>query len=194
MLTSITPLGERGRGQRWPVTISAYVLGCLLGGATTGLLLGTVGAVLPRLPGPVALALAGLACLLAAAADLAPRRLPGGHRQVDEDWLTRYRGWVYGLGYGYQLGLGVVTVVTSAATYAVLALTLLSQSLWVGLALGAVFGGARCVPALALGRTRSHAAIRQVGQTLERRAAPAAQATAAGLGLAGLVLLASSVL
>ena len=40
MLTSITPLGERGRGHRYAVTMTAYVLGCLLGGATTGVLLG----------------------------------------------------------------------------------------------------------------------------------------------------------
>ena len=27
-------------------------------------------------------------------------RLPTWHRQVDERWLARYRGWVYGLGFG----------------------------------------------------------------------------------------------
>ena len=99
MLTSITPLGEQGRGNRWAVTTTAYAGGCLLGGAVTGLVLGAVGAALPDLPG---LWLAGLACLLAAAADLAAttsgRRLPGGRRQVDRAWLDRYRGWVYGAG------------------------------------------------------------------------------------------------
>ena len=115
MLTSITPLGERGRGQRYAVTMTAYVVGCLLGGATTGLLLGSLGALLPALP---VLLLAGTVCLAAALADLRGVRI--GRRQVDEDWLTRYRGWVYGAGFGYQLGLGVVTVVTSAATLAVL--------------------------------------------------------------------------
>jgi hypothetical protein len=100
MLTSITPLGERGRGNRYAVTLTAYVLGCLLGGATTGVAARRVGSLLPTLP---VLVLAGSACLAAALADDA-RRLPIGRRQVDEDWLTRYRGWVYGLGFGYQLG------------------------------------------------------------------------------------------
>ncbi len=50
MLTSITPLGERGRGNRCAVTLTAYVLGCLLGGATTGVLLGALGSLLPALP------------------------------------------------------------------------------------------------------------------------------------------------
>src|SRR5688572_17754383 len=124
MLTSITPLGERSRGNRYAVTLTAYVLGCLLGGAAIGLLLGTVGSLVPVLP---ALLLAGIACLAAALADVRGW-LPLGRRQVDEDWLTSYRGWVYGLGFGLQLGLGVVTIVTSAATVAALAVAFLTQS------------------------------------------------------------------
>lgn len=190
MLTSITPLGERGRGNRWAVTTTAYAAGCLLGGATTGLVLGAVGSLLPALP---ALLLAGVVCLLAAAADLGAvvtgRRLPGGRRQVDEDWLSRYRGWVYGAGFGYQLGLGVVTVVTSAATYAVLALALLTQSPVGGLLVGAVFGVARAVPALLLGRSHSHDEIRRAAAGLERQAPAAARLTAGALAAAGAVLL-----
>lgn len=191
MLTSITPLGERGRGHRWAVTTTAYAAGCLLGGSTTGLLLGAVGSLLPSLP---VLLLAGLACLLAAVADLGPWRLPGGRRQVDEDWLPRYRGWVYGVGFGYQLGLGVVTVVTSAATYAVLALALLTQSPVAGLLVGAAFGGARAVPALLLGRSQSHAEIRSAAARLERQAPLAARATAGTLAVAGVALLAGAAL
>ena len=186
MLTSITPLGERSRGQRWAVTATAYALGCVLGGATTGLVLGSVGALLPALP---TLVLAGLVCLSAALADLVRWRLPGGGRQVDEDWLARYRGWVYGVGFGYQLGLGVVTVVTSAATYAVLALAVLTQSPAAGLLLGAVFGGVRAVPALLLRRVDSHAGIRSVAARLDRRAVLASRATAATLAAGGAVLL-----
>ena len=50
----------------------------------------------------------------------AARAVPGPRRQVDERWLDEYRGWVYGAGYGAQLGLGVTTVVSSAATYVAL--------------------------------------------------------------------------
>jgi hypothetical protein len=172
------------------VTITAYAVGCLLGGATTGLVLGALGSALPALP---ALVLGGLACLLAAAVDLAPRRRPVGRRQVDEDWLGRYRGWVYGVGFGYQLGLGVVTVVTSAATFALLGLALLSQSAALGLLLGAVFGGARALPALALRDVRTHDDVRAVARLVERRAALAHRSTVAALAVGGVVLLAGGV-
>ena len=183
MLTSITPLGERGRGHRYAVTLTAYVVGCLLGGATTGVVLGLVGSLLPSLP---VLLVGAAVCLAAAVADLRGFRL--GRRQVDEDWLSRYRGWVYGVGFGYQLGLGVVTVVTSAATVAVLVLALLTQSVLGGLAVGLVFGGARAVPALLLGRARTHAQLRSVAAGLERRAPLAARTTAVALAAGGAVL------
>lgn len=189
MLTSITPLGERGRGNRWAVTTTAYAAGCLLGGATTGAVLGAVGAALPDLP---VLPLAALVCLLAVAIDLAPVRVPSGRRQVDEDWLSRYRGWVYGVGYGYQLGLGVVTVVTSAATYALLALAVLTQSATAGLLLGAVFGLARAVPALLLRRATSPGHLRHLAAQLERQAPLAGRATAGVLAAGAAVLLAGA--
>jgi len=190
MLTSITPLGERGRGNRWAVTTTAYAAGCLLGGAVTGLALGALGSLLPDLP---ALALAGATCLLAAAADLATagrsRRLPGGRRQVDRSWLDRYRGWVYGAGFGVQLGLGVVTIVTSAATYAVLVLSLLTQSVLGGLAVGAAFGLARAVPAVLLGRSQTHEELRATAAGLDAQAPAAARATVGALAVAGTLLL-----
>ena len=190
MLTSITPLGEQGRGNRWAVTTTAYAVGCLLGGAVTGVALGALGSLLPDLP---VLALAGLACLLAAAADLTAstsgRRLPGGRRQVDRTWLDRYRGWVYGVGFGVQLGLGVVTIVTSAATYAVLLLAVLTQSAVGGLLVGAVFGLARAVPAVLLGRSRTHAELRATAAGVEAQAPAAALATVGVLAVAGSLLL-----
>jgi len=185
MLTSITPLGERGRGNRYAVTLTAYVVGCLLGGATIGLLLGLVGSLLPTLP---VLLLGAITCLVAALADLRGW-LPLGRRQVDEDWLATYRGWVYGFGFGYQLGLGVVTIVTSAATVAALVLALLTQSVLGGLAVGIVFGGARALPALMLGRADSHQELRRLAASLESHAGLAARATTAALATAGAVLL-----
>ena len=43
MLTSITPLGERSRGNRWWLTTAALVLGCVLAGAGAGALAGGLG-------------------------------------------------------------------------------------------------------------------------------------------------------
>ncbi len=161
MLTSISPLGERARGHRWWATTAAYVVGSTLGGALMGLLLGLLGSE-PARSRPVARR-SGSAGL---------RRpellgqLPHGRRQVDEDWLTRYRGGVYGLGYGLQLGLGVVTVVTSASTYAVLALALLSGSAVHGVAIGTAFGVVRALPLLGMARVRTPATLRRAAATL----------------------------
>jgi hypothetical protein len=187
MLTSISPLGERARGNRWYVTATAYVVGSVLGGATIGGLLGLLGGVL--LPGtaPVLL-LAAAACVLAAVADLAGL-LPHGRRQVDEAWLDRYRGWVYGIGYGYQLGLGIVTIVTSAATYAVLALCALTGSLAGGLALGAAFGLVRALPLLGLRRATTPGALHRMAARLDQLGAAATRTTTGALGLASAALL-----
>ena len=176
MLTSISPLGERARGQRYGLTVAAHLLGGLLGGATTGLVLGALGAVLdlPLWPAAVVLAVAALA-------DVRGVRL--GHRQVDEDWLGRYRGWVYGGGYGYQLGLGVVTVVTSAATPALLALLVLTGSPLLGALLGGVFGLVRGLPLLTLRHVDTPDALRTAAARLERLARPAARVTTGALAV-----------
>ena len=196
MLTSITPLGEQGRHNRYGVTVAAYVLGSVLGGLTTGLVLGAVGMLaLSGVPGPVRLALAGAACLVALASDLGVfgRRLPGGRRQVDEDWLVRYRGWVYGLAFGYQLGLAVVTIITSAVTYAVLTVMLLTASPVAGAVLGATFGLVRGLPVLGLRHVAAHEDLLAAARRLERLAAPASRATAAVLTAAAAVLLTGAV-
>src|SRR3954468_14332302 len=146
MLTSISPLGERARGNRWAVTVTVYVVASLLGGLTTGAVLGFAGSLVH-----LSVWIAASVCAVAALLDVV-RRLPTIRRPGDEDWVTRYRGWVYGVGFGYQLGLGFVTIVTSAATYAMLALCLISGSTAAGLAIGGCFG---VVPPLAVLGLRS---------------------------------------
>ena len=51
MLSSITPLGERARGQHWGLTAAALALGHLLGGALGLLLTGLGTAVRPAFGG-----------------------------------------------------------------------------------------------------------------------------------------------
>ena len=124
MLSSIHPLGERARGNRWWLTVIAYLVASTASGLLAGTVLGVIGRVWSAsLVGPGAttpLLLTAVACLVGVLMDgggaKAPR-LPGVRRQVNEDWLNRYRGWVYGAGFGLQLGLGVVTIVTTAAIY-----------------------------------------------------------------------------
>ena len=160
MLASISPLGERARGNRWGLTAGAYAAGSVAAATLLGAVLGAVGGVLVGGDG-WRVAAAGAALLAAGLVDLwAPGRLPTPRRQVDEDWLTRYRGWVYGVGFGAQLGVGVLTVVTTAAVYAWLVATLLSGSAAAGAIAGAAFGAARAVPLAAVRRADTPAALR----------------------------------
>jgi hypothetical protein len=167
MLASINPLGERARNQRWGVTYAWYLLGSVAGGATVGAAAGLVGAGLHRLvqpPPAVVAALVVAACVAALAVDLHVARLaaPTVRRQVNENWLGRYRGWVYGLGFGYQLGLGVVTIVTTASVHLTIVLAVLTGSVRGGLVVGAAFGLARALPLLAVVGVRGPGQLRQV--------------------------------
>ncbi len=187
MLSSITPLGERGRSNRWSLTVGAYVAGSLLGGALLGAALGAAGSLLPGAP-RIALAVLAVAALVGLVVELETTRLrlPTNHRQVNERWLDEYRGWVYGLGYGFQLGLGLVTIVTSAATYLTFLAALLCHSVLGGLAIGMAFGLARALPVLLTGSVRHPVALRTL---LSRNArwAPVARRISLGGQLCALV-------
>ncbi|MDQ1396587.1 MAG: hypothetical protein QOG64_1846, partial [Acidimicrobiaceae bacterium] len=100
------------------------------------------------------------------------RRLAGLPRQVNEDWLQRYRGWVYGSGFGFQLGTGVLTVVTTAMIYVWLFLALLTRSPVGGLVLGGCFGMVRAAPSLALGGTHRADDLRHFHRRVQRLAEP----------------------
>ena len=147
MLASIHPLGERARGQRFAVTVVALTLGSIGGGAIFGALLGALGSFISG-PGSVALRSGALAvaATVGAIVDAGTRRVPSWHRQVNEDWLGRYRGWVYGFGFGAQLGVGVLTIVTTAAVYLTWIAAAMTASPGLGLVVGAGFGLARSVP------------------------------------------------
>ena len=66
--------------------------------------------------------------MVAAAADtgIAGFRLPVHHRQVNERWLDGLRPWVYGAGFGWQIGTGVVTYIKTAAVYLLIVLAALT--------------------------------------------------------------------
>ena len=181
MLASIHPLGERARERRWGVTVGAYLLGSTLAAALLGAALGAVGHLLPLTPGTTA-GLAVAAGALALAADLGAFPLPTIHRQVDKDWLDRYRGWVVGAGFGFQLGLGVVTIVNTAAVYLALALALLSGSVAAGAAIGTTFGLVRALVIFVVAPVRRPAQLRAAlrrmhsWRSLSQRAGIAVQA------------------
>jgi sulfite exporter TauE/SafE len=146
MLSSIHPLGERSRKNRWAVTMSAFTIGSVATAAAIGAVLGTAGSFLD-LPPWVLLAAVGLAGLL----DLIGVAPPGPERQVNERWIDTYRGTVYGLGFGAQLGAGLATFVVSWGVFAVLIAELLSGSAAGGAIIGTAFGLGRAAMPLASG-------------------------------------------
>src|SRR6185503_13801778 len=102
--------------------------------------------------------------------------LPTVHRQVNEDWLHRYRGWVYGLGFGAQLGLGLATIVTTSAVYATWAAALLSGSPAAGAVIGATFGLLRAAVLLLTVGARTPDRAYRIDGRIQRWAAPARRA------------------
>ena len=138
MLSSIHPLGERGRNSNYALTVVSYVVGSVMGGLATGVTFGTMGRLVGSLGRPPDDVVAGVVLAMAltgVALDLwiGGMSLPSYHRQVNEDWLTRYRGWVYGSGFGLQLGAGFATIVPTAGIYATFFLAFLSGSIATGL-------------------------------------------------------------
>jgi hypothetical protein len=132
MLSTITPFGERGRGNAYRTTTVWFVVGATVGGATTGAFAAGAAAVVRSFhPSPATL---GTAALVATAvaflsdAGVLGVRVPIHRRQVNERWLDRYRAWVYGAGFGWQIGTGLATYITSAAVYLMVVLAALTTS------------------------------------------------------------------
>ena len=195
MMATINPLGERARGNRWWRTAAAFAAGSLAGGWALGAAAGLAGLGLRAVasqPGEaVAMAAATGLVLVAGLAELAAWPVPTRRRQVDEAWLDRYRGWVYGGGFGVQLGVGLATTVTPATVYALAASALLLG--WTGepgwaQAVGGLFGLARAAPVLAAARLDDPDRLRRRAARVS--AAAGASRLAAGSSLCGLAALA----
>ena len=192
MLGSITPLGERGRNRRWGVTVGAYLVGSTLAGALIGASLGELGRVLPAPDGRgIAVRLGVLAVAAAAglASDLglAGLRLPTIGRQVNQDWIGRYRGWVVGLGFGFQLGLGVATIVTTSTVYVMLVAAFLSGGPAGGALIAGTFGLLRAAVLLSVAGVKRPEQLGRVDALLrrwDRRTRQAALASAGALTVA----------
>ncbi len=189
MVSAISPLSERARGHRYPLTCTWFVAGALGG----GLLLGTgaaVGALLLRpLPAGAVAVLAAAAALVCLGSDLRVlgRHLPLHPRQVDEAWLGAYRRWVYAAGFGAQIGTGFATYVMTAATYLLAVLAALTGRPLVAVGLGLLFGLVRGLAVLLTARVRTTSDLLGLHRRLER-AGPAslrlAQGSQAGVALA----------
>lgn len=181
MLTSIHPLGERARHNRWGLTVGAFVVAAIGSGAVLGVMLGWAGSLLPgeTWRWPVAAGVVAAAGI----ADLLRVRPPGPRRQVNEDWIGTYRGWVYGGGFGAQLGVGFATYVVTWGVWAMFALMILVGDPLGGALIGAAFGLGRSVFPLAAGRIDRPSRLTEFSRRMADLAGPVARVTGAGLVL-----------
>ena len=174
---------------RWGVTATSHVVGCVLGGLIAGTLLGLAGsATAARLPAGSTLVLLAAAATAGLAFDLrvGGLRLPTTRRQVDERWLRRYRGWVYGAGFGFQLGLGGITIVTASAVFVTGVCAFLAAGPAAGALIGATFGLVRGGTIVLARRATSPAALLAVDGRMQRLRRPAATATIVATALTAL--------
>lgn len=155
MLSTITPIGEQARGARFATSATWFVVGGVVGGATLGgaLALVALGIGALHLTGGTIGTVAALAALAAAVSDsrITGRQIPIHRRQVNEVWLDRFRPWVYGAGFGWQIGSGVVTYIMTSAVYLIAVLAVMTGNPWTALGVGVLFGAVRGLAVL-LGR------------------------------------------
>ena len=146
MLSSIHPLGERTRNNRWLITVASFTAGSIAAAALVGAALGGLGSVLPMSLSPDATLIAmGVVAVAAGFLDASGAPVPGPERQVNEHWIGSFRGWVYGGAFGVQLGTGVSTFVVTWGVYATFLLEMLTASPSLGALIGAVFGAGRSI-------------------------------------------------
>jgi len=194
MLSSITPMTESGRGNRFDVTAGWFVVGSLVGGSCIGGLaaLGAAGLALAQVPTTALLGVGALIAIATASTDmgLLGVELPIFKRQVNDAWLRRYRSWVYGAGFGWQIGFGVATYIMTAGVLLTIALAVLTTSPFQALLIGATFGLIRG-SAVFIGRpATSPAALARVHERLDA-AAPASRAAAAWVQVLAAAVLAA---
>jgi hypothetical protein len=168
MLSTITPFGERSRGHRYASTAAWFITGSVLGGVTLGVIAAGSAAALAAagvnshpawVVGTVAVS-AGLAA--SADAGVFGDLLPLWRRQVDEKWLVRYRSWVYGLGFGWQMGVGVATYIMTAGVFLVVVLAAVSADPRLAAGICALFGLVRGLAVLLSASADSPARLRSL--------------------------------
>ncbi|MGF1617323.1 MAG: hypothetical protein ACFCU2_05880 [Acidimicrobiia bacterium] len=184
----IHPLGERSRGNVWGVTMAAFTAGSMVAGAALTSLLGLVGGALIDF-GDSAIWIAGVLAVAAGALDLSPLKPWTPRRQVNENWIGRYRGWVYGAGFGLQLGVGFAVFVMSWGYWAMLAIAFVSGSAAVGALFGATFGVGRGLLLLLSRRSTTTERLHSFHRTMMRYKSVVFRATGAATAAAGFLVL-----
>jgi MFS family permease len=163
MLSTITPFGERAKGHRYSATATWFILGAVVGGLALGAVAAGLAALVAAAGPSVAAvgAVAIVATLVALVSDtgIAGYRVPAHFRQVNERWLDAYRPWVYGAGFGFQIGCGLATYITTAAVYLTVLLAGLTGRPLAALGVGVVFGLVRGAAVTITWRTTTPTAL-----------------------------------
>ena len=163
MLSQITPVAEAGRGHRFTRTAAWFIVGAILGGLSLGAATALGAKVFAVLGAGSRAEIASISgCAFAAAAvdaHLFGFGPPFLRRQVNEAWLSDYRSWVYGGGFGWQIGAGVTTYVMTAAVPLMIVVGVLSGNPTTALAIGVTFGLARGLAVLPGARLRTSTAL-----------------------------------
>jgi hypothetical protein len=176
MLSQINPIAEAGRGRRYGRTATWFVAGATLGGLSLGAVC-AIGATAVDRAGVSSAAALGVVSIAATLAAVVDTRLLGFgppflRRQVDEDWLNRYRPWVYGGGFGWQIGVGFTTYVMTAAVPLAVVCAVCSAAPWFALAIGTMFGFARGLTVLLSARLRTQSALYDFHRRFSERGDP----------------------
>ncbi|HKZ19870.1 MAG TPA: hypothetical protein VJQ57_07160 [Acidimicrobiia bacterium] len=191
MLSVITPLQEQGRGNRFRATALWFLLGATVGGAMLGGLMAVLAAGWKGLGASVeeALAITTFATLVAVVSDgkLFGFQLPGHDRQVNERWLDQYRSWVYGGGFGWQIGVGFATYIMTAGLYLLVLVAAVGASISGALILGTVFGLVRGLAVFAAREVSSLAALNDLHRRFEQWRQPVRKITIGVIALIGLI-------
>ncbi len=175
MLSSIHPFGERSRSNSFGLTATAHIIGSTVGGLALGAIAGFIGLVISFVFDPGSAfrtTVVLLAALVAVVVEATGRErlLPSRTRQVDENWIQTYRGWVYGGGWGVELGFGVSTIITTSLVHLLVVAMVLADSAVGSLLLGATFGFTRGATILTVVRVDSPEQLRRFHQGLARTA------------------------
>jgi hypothetical protein len=183
MLSQITPFTERARHQHFGVTAGWFVVGSVVGGATLGVIagLGAAAASAADLSTDTALAILAVLAIVAAGVDggVFGFRPPFFRRQVNEDWLPRYRGWLYGMGFGWQVGVGIATYIMTAAVFLTVAVGVLTASPAAAFAIAVLFGLVRGLTVFFTANVQTPAQLAIFHRRFDRWAEPVRRAVIA---------------
>ncbi|MPZ52149.1 MAG: hypothetical protein GEU79_05360 [Acidimicrobiia bacterium] len=190
IVTTVHPLAEDARGRSWAPTALTFTLATIITASVLGAALGGVGSLLP-ISEDVSLFIVAGFLLTGGALDLLGRP-PSTTRQLNENWLTTYRGWVIGAGYGAQLGSGFATVVPSWTGYALVPMLLLSGDVLSGAALGIAFGLGRVLAVAPAALIRDRSALLAVPDRWVGAEPVIAMVTSVAVAVIGLIALTGS--